>query len=278
MGRLLIIGGCTGLTGAVTLAARAALRSGVGLVTCAVPESLNSIFEVKLTEAMTVTLPDKGEGRLTPDSLTPLFLEHLERVQALVVGPGLGRHSSTGEFLEQLWEKISSSFVLDADALWHLAEQQEVLRAGDPLRVLTPHAGEMQTLEMALSHAPGSRQEIARRFARKIPGVLVLKGPGSLIAERDQLFVNPSGNPGLASGGTGDVLAGIIGAFLARGEIPRAAAQRGVWLHGRAADIAAYGTGSGDDGVGEESLLASDVIAALPRAIRELQERPCSGA
>ena len=113
------------------------------------------------------------------------------------------------------------------------------------------------------------RERRARHWAGIIPGVLILKGPGTIVAEGDQLYVNPTGNPGMATGGTGDVLAGIIGAFLARGDSPRSAALRAVWVHGRAADRAAYGS-EDRAGVGEESLIASDIIHSLPEAIRDL--------
>ncbi|MFQ5654150.1 MAG: NAD(P)H-hydrate dehydratase [Planctomycetota bacterium] len=262
MGKLLIIGGSQGLSGAVVLASEAALRSGVGLVTCAVPQLIGSILEVKTTEAMTAPLPDSGKGILQPAAIAHLQ-PHLAAAGALVIGPGMGREAATCGFFRTLLPTLRLPSVLDADGLWHLAREPALLRRGDPKRVLTPHSGEMEGLRASLGMEPGERREVAQRFVDKVAGVLVLKGPGTLICEGERAVENPTGNPGMASGGMGDVLAGIIGAFLARGDSPWDAARRAAWLHGRAGDLAAAR-------VGEESLIASDLIAALPDAIREL--------
>ncbi|MFN0058312.1 MAG: NAD(P)H-hydrate dehydratase [Planctomycetota bacterium] len=279
LGHLLIVGGSLGLTGAVCLSAAAALRSGVGLVTCAVPRSLATIFEVKTTEAMTLALEDRGEGFLRSASWRGLK-SLLERVDAVVIGPGMGRSARTQKFFAQLVEWLAAAdkpHLIDADGLCHMAQ---LLAAGampkSSARVITPHAREMERITDAegAPHQPDRRSSGAA-FCERHPGVLVLKGPGTLICAGRDIIENSSGNPGMATGGTGDVLTGIIGAYLARGHAPREAALRGVWLHGRAGDFAAYGApavrGTAEiRPLGEESLIASDIIDSLPAAICEL--------
>lgn len=253
MGRVVIVGGSPGLTGAVALAAQAALRAGAGLVTCAVPRTVHDIIEVKCTEAMSVPLPDDAQGQLTAAAHSALQ-ETLANATAIVIGVGIGRSEQTTKFLAQLLENVVVPHAIDADALWHLARLPELRDRGHDLRVLTPHDGEWQRLGACDS----------ARFVAETPGVLVRKGPQSRVLQGTLRYTNGTGNPGLASGGTGDVLAGVLGAFLARaGATPWDATVRAVWVHGRAGDLAAAA-------LGEESLLASDVIDHLPQAIQEV--------
>ncbi len=262
MGRLLVVGGSPGLTGAVALAAQAAMRSGVGLVTCAVPASVHAILAAKLLEAMSLPLPDRGSGALLPEAATALG-DALRNADALVVGPGMGRTEASTEFLHALLEGAVLPHVVDADGLWHLARSPAPLLRGHAARILTPHWGEMQRLLDAVGIETRERASAAAQFAGRVPGVLVLKGAGTIVQEGAKARVNPTGNPGMATGGTGDVLAGMLGAFLARGDRALDAALRAVWLHGRAGDLAAAE-------VGEECLIASDIIAALQSAFREV--------
>lgn len=265
MGRVLIAGASPGLTGAVVLAAGAALRSGAGMVTCAVPAALDPIVEAaKPAEAMTLPLPDRGLGIAAPDAI-PLLAERLPAFDAVLIGPGLGRAKESAAFFAALMALVAGAHVIDADGLWHLAGARALLERGHHLRVLTPHTGEMRRLLAAIGAPETPRAECARGFAARIPGTLVLKGPHTLIADSGTCHENPTGNPGMATAGAGDVLAGMIAAMLARGDRPLAAASRAVYLHGRAGDLAR-------DRFGEESLIASDITAALPDAIRELQE------
>lgn len=263
MGKLLIVGGASGLTGAPTLTAHAALRSGVGLVTIACPASLNPILEIKNTESMTLPLADSGTGAWGTDALATLQ-PALERADAAVIGPGLGRHANTAAAFPDLVQGLRLPHVLDADGLWHLANCGDF--APSDQRVLTPHAGELSRLMKTDSL---ERPQV-ESWLEPRGGVLVWKGPKTLVLESRKCYQNTSGNAGLATGGTGDVLAGVIGAFLARGDSPWAAAVRGVWLHGRAADLAAAS-------LGQESLIASDVIHWLPAAIQELQKSQAPG-
>ena len=149
MGRVVIVGGSRGLTGAVALAAWAALRSGAGLVTCAIPASLNDIIETKTTEAMSFPLPEDGQGNLVSEATVPLS-RLLETAHSVVLGPGSGRAPTTTAFLESLLEELTLPHLIDADGLWHLAQLPEVLGAGHPDRVLTPHSGEMKRLLEAM--------------------------------------------------------------------------------------------------------------------------------
>ncbi|MEM7164517.1 MAG: NAD(P)H-hydrate dehydratase [Planctomycetota bacterium] len=268
-GRLLIIGASPGLTGAVALAAQSALRAGAGLVTCAVPASANAIIETKCTEPMSLALPETNDGHLHLDALASLE-DALQSAAAVVVGPGLGRSAATTEFLQQLLPQLQQPHLVDADGLWHLAQLRNVLVAGHKQRILTPHEGEWQRLATTASPtdaSSGGTPVAEGDFVTEVPGVLVRKGPGTRVLARDRCFINSTGNPGLATGGTGDVLAGIIGAFVARGDTPWNSAVRGVWVHGRAGDIAA-------NHVGEESLIASDVVAALPTAMQHVATQP----
>jgi len=262
MGRVLLVGGSTGLSGAVILAARAALRSGAGLVVAAVPRSIEPVFATACLEATSVPLPDDAEGSLIAAGISRLEAE-LGRADALVLGPGLGRAAGTGALVALILDRFTGPHLIDADGLWHLARDPARLAAGSPTRILTPHDGEFERLRDALGHPPADPGIEVRTFARAVPGVLLRKGPGSRIAEGERLARNLTGNPGMATGGTGDVLSGIIGALLGRGDPPFVAARRGAWLHGRAGDLAR-------DRIGEESLIASDLIDELPVAFREM--------
>ena len=264
MGRLVIIGGSPGLTGAVSLAAHAALRSGAGLVTCAVASGIHSILEVKCTEPMSVPLPDDGgKGILGAGSIAALDA-CLDRADAVVVGPGIGRAEETSAFLRELLPALEIPCLIDADALWHLSRLPQLWASGS-LRVLTPHEGEFRRLHPSpggLSTRVDLEAE-AVRMAHERGVTVVLKGPGSLVTDGERRFSNPTGNAGLATGGSGDVLAGILGAFLARGDSAWNAAVRGVFVHGLAGDLAARK-------LGEDSLIAGDVIDHLPGAFAQL--------
>ena len=268
MGRVLIVGGSRGMAGAVILAARAALRSGAGLVTAALPSSLVATFDGACLEAMSISLPEDPEGSATAAGLRTLA-PHLDRTDALVIGPGFGRAETTEALFRAVIDRYNGPHVIDADGAWFLARAPETLAAGSDTRVLTPHDGEFARLldglgsqHAALTHRH-DRERSTTAFAAAVPGVLVRKGPRTRIACGDEIAINETGNPGLATGGTGDVLAGVIGGLLARGDRPWVAARRAVWLHGRAGDRAR-------DRLGEESLIASDAIEELPGAFLEM--------
>jgi len=258
-GHLLILAGSPGMTGAAAMAAEAALRTGVGLVTVGIPQSLNDILEVKLTEAMTIPLPETADRSLSIEAL-PAILEKMDRIDAVVIGPGLSLNPSTGQLVEALLEKLSCPVVLDADGL-NLAANLGVLqrRSADscPL-VITPHPGEMgRLMDCSTADVQGDRLAAARWAAENFRCTAVLKGAGTVVtAANGDFWVNTTGNVGMATGGTGDVLSGIIGALLAGGVEPTAAAFAGVYVHGLAGDAAAGRRG-------RISLIAGDLIEAL---------------
>ncbi len=261
-GHVLVVGGSLGMTGAAALASEAALRAGAGLVTCACPGHVNAILEVKLTEAMTWPLPIDREGCLGQEAIRVLKAA-LDRYSALVIGPGLGRHETTKRFVQSLLDAAAAPVVVDADALNVLADGY---KARDNM-VLTPHPGEFgRIIGKTSRQVQADREKLAVSFAADHEGVLVLKGHRTIVAQSDRLYVNETGNPGMATGGAGDVLSGLIGGLLAQGLAPFDAACLGVWLHGRAGDLACAE-------LGEESLLAGDIIRHLPGAFSERKEK-----
>ncbi len=266
-GRLLIVAGSVGKTGAAALAARAAMRSGAGLVTVATAASQQPIVATLVLEAMTEPVPETA-ARSIALKARELLDELAEARDAAAVGPGLGLDAETQTLARELAHDLRRPLVLDADALTALAGHLDTLRGAPAPRCLTPHPGELaRMLGRSVADVERDRIETARAFATTYGVHLVLKGAGTVIADPDgHVSINPTGNPGMASGGTGDVLTGILGALFARGLGPRAAAQTAVYLHGLAGDLAAAR-------VGEEALIASDVITALADAFASLRPR-----
>ena len=260
-GHVLVIAGSLGKTGAGVLAAEGALRAGAGLVTVGVPSSLNSIFETKLTEAMSLPVGDDA-SYLGADSIALLASEAASR-DALVLGPGLGTEPTTVELACALLEQVTIPAVVDADGLNAFAGRPEAIASSAP-RVLTPHPGEAaRLLGWTNAAVQADRVGAARALAERSRAIVLLKGARSLIASPDgELWINPTGGPGLASGGTGDVLAGVVGALLAQQLPPLDAARLGAYLHGLAGDLGPAVGG-----------LAGEVAARLPAAWQQLLER-----
>ncbi len=263
-GHLLIIAGSAGKTGAAALAGRAAMRTGAGLVTIATPRSQQPIVAALLTEPMTEALPETRAQTLALDARDRL-LELAEARDALVLGPGLGLDPETQALVRDLARLIPKPMVIDADALTALAGHLDGLAAAPAPRCLTPHPGEMaRLLGVPAGAVQADRIETARRFAVEHATALVLKGHVSVVSGPDGIaLLNPTGNPGMASGGTGDVLTGMIGALLGRGMDTVPALMSAAYLHGLAGDLAAAVTG-------EEGLIAGDVVEAIPGAIRRV--------
>jgi NAD(P)H-hydrate epimerase len=264
-GHVLIVAGSVGKTGAAALAGRAALRSGVGLCTIASPASQQPIVAALGMEHMTEPLAETP-GQALAWNARDRVLELAARVDAVALGPGISLDPETQELVRALVVEVGRPMVVDADGLNALARDLTVLtRAAGP-RVLTPHPGEMsRLLGVATAAIQQDRIETSRRFAASQGVHVALKGAGTVIAGPDgRVFVNPTGNPGMASGGSGDVLTGMIGAFLARGLDPLSAIQSGCFLHGRAGDLAAAARG-------EDGLVAGDILDAIPAAIRSLR-------
>ena len=263
-GHLLILAGSPGMTGAAALSSMAALRAGAGLVTLGIPESLNPILEEKCTEVMTLPLPETATGSLSPDAISPI-LDFCRKIDVVAIGPGLSRNPGTGELVRELVRSCPVPLIIDADGLNLIAEDLSILRCAASGLTLTPHPGEAYRLTgLTREELFADREGIARKFARKNNLILVLKGAGTLIAlPEGPLRINLTGNPGLATGGTGDILTGLIAGFMAQGVEAGAAACLGVYVHGAAGDKAA-------EKVGEISLIASDLLETIPAVLKEL--------
>ena len=263
-GHLLILAGSPGKTGAAALTAAAAMRAGAGLVTLGTPKSLDPVLESMVTEAMTVGMPETADGVLD-ESAHESVISLMEGKRCLAMGPGLGTHGSTGRLVGRLIEESPVPMVIDADGLNLIAAQPSVLSKRRSPIVLTPHPGEMARLS---GHSTAAIQDDrighARAFAERHQVHLVLKGAATVVARPDgTVFVNSTGNPGMAAGGMGDVLTGLIAGLMTQGMEPCAAAQTGVYLHGLAADRMAQKKAP----VG---YLATEVIDTLPETMAEL--------
>lgn len=263
-GRVLVVAGSKGLTGAAVLAARSALKSGAGVVTLAVPESLNAIFETKLTEEMTLPLPDAGRGYLNVSNAKAV-LKALDGYDALVLGPGLSRNSGALKLARELTLKSPAPVVLDADGINAFAGHASLLKKAASPVLLTPHEGEFLRLTGAAKAGRGPQRIASALKWRKETGCgLVLKGAPTLIAfAPDKVYINTTGNPGMATAGAGDVLSGLIGGLLAQSKDPESAAVSGVYLHGLAGDAAALE-------MTEYCLTAGDILNGFPAAFKEV--------
>ncbi len=256
-GHALLISGSKGKMGACVLASQAALRSGVGLLTVSVPFGGNTIIQTSVPEAM--SLPDSNEDHLS-DLPNELYYE------SIGIGPGIGQHKETANALKRLLDQFQKPMVIDADALNIISSNRELLHLIPANSILTPHPKEFSRLAGEWTN-DFERLELVRKFSARIKSVVVLKGAHTTIALPDgQVFFNNTGNPGMATGGSGDVLTGILTGILAQGYSSSETAILGVYLHGLAGDLAAS-----DSGI--QSLIASDLISHLPLAFKALQSR-----
>lgn len=265
-GHVLAIGGSRGLSGAVALSALAALRVGAGKSTLASPVGLQPIFATKLTEVMTLSLGETAQGGIAAHGLADLD-GRLEEFNALVVGPGISTQEETKKFVYGLLGRARQRLVLDADALNIIASEPErfiplLARNGDEWPVLTPHPGEMaRLLGTGTREVQRHRLDAAKEGATRYRSIIVLKGANTLIATPEgRVFVSPTGHSGMATAGTGDVLAGVIGGLLAQGASPVDAACSGAYLHGLAGELAAQ------DGY-TAGLIAGDLLNYLPKVL-----------
>jgi NAD(P)H-hydrate epimerase len=264
-GKVLIIAGSRGMSGAARLAAQAAARTGAGLVYLGFPETMADVFDSTLLEAVKIPLPDTGDGHLAL-SAAETILEKSADAKLIALGPGLGTHPETVELVKKIFKGSKKPLIVDADGINALATDINLLSGKKPPLILTPHPGELARL---IGGEPREidqkRLDICEEYARKWSLVLVLKGAPTITACPSETWVNSTGNSGLASGGSGDVLTGIIAGLVAQGMALSPAARLGVWLHGKAADIAV-------EDIGEHSLLAGDIIEYLPDAMLYLRE------
>ncbi|NOZ39132.1 MAG: NAD(P)H-hydrate dehydratase [Planctomycetes bacterium] len=269
-GRVLIVGGSREMAGAPALAGMAALRSGAGLVTLVVPRSIQSTVASFEPSIMTFGLGDPCDDSLFAESQSEI-LDAAANKDAVAIGPGLGRGASTARLVGDLYASVRQPMVVDADALNALAKAPAFSQKPGGVRILTPHAGEFERL--AKQQAAGETDKRAGQAGalcdRDGSGrtIVVLKGHRTVITDGEQYAVNATGNPGMATGGTGDCLTGIITALVAQGLSPWEAARLGVHVHGMAGDLAA-------ERLGQVSLIASDLIDFLPAAFVKLAQKP----
>ncbi len=262
-GRVFLVAGSGGMTGAAVLCAKAALRTGSGLVTVGTPESEQPILAAQLTEAMTVSL--SSENRLlAPDSKDEI-LTRAAKSDAVALGPGLGKAPKLAETIKEILS-TGKPAVIDADGLNAVSEHMDILRAASCDTVLTPHPGEMARLcGKSVNEIQENRREVAEEFANRFGVTLLLKGHDTLIASPNlPTVVNPTGNDGMATGGMGDVLTGVIASLMGQGLDGYRAAVLGAYLHGLAGDIAR-------EELGSFGMIAGDVAERIPRAIQSLQ-------
>jgi NAD(P)H-hydrate epimerase len=259
-GRVLVVAGSPGMAGAAYLTSKGALRAGAGLVTCACPETIWPALSAKFTCVMTAPLPSR-DGGLGEGALAPLRIR-LAESDTLCIGPGLGRKPETAALVRALLGDVPLPTVVDADALAAVAGHLGALTPLKGLGVLTPHPGEMAALlSSTTAKVQADRRAAAQSFAGAHGVIVVLKGKGTVVTDGHRVAVADTGNPGMATAGTGDVLAGVIAGLLAQGMPPFEAAYLGVHLHGLAGDLAAKETGL-------HALIATDLLDALPAAFQ----------
>jgi ADP-dependent NAD(P)H-hydrate dehydratase / NAD(P)H-hydrate epimerase len=260
-GQVVVVGGSRGLTGAVCLSALGAIRSGAGYATVAVPADLESIFEVKLTEVMSLGCASR-EGRLRP-AASEQILGATERAACVVLGSGMGREQGTQRLARELTQRIPAPLVLDADGLNAYAGRIEALADREAPLVLTPHEGEMgRLLDRDSAVIKAKRLDSAREAAERSGAIVLLKGDDTIVADGERAAVNTVSSPQLATAGTGDVLTGVIAALIARGLEPFAATCAAALAHSRAGRVAG-------ERVGHDSVIAGDVIDAMPAGLQE---------
>ncbi|GBD36083.1 Bifunctional NAD(P)H-hydrate repair enzyme Nnr [bacterium HR36] len=262
-GRVLIVAGSRGMSGAAVLCGLGALRGGAGLVQVATPADIQPVVAAANPCYLTAALPQDEQGRLCYQAWETIL--ELARVATVVAaGPGWGQSVGLQHLAARLVRELPRPLVLDADALNNLAQAGLAWLENAPaVRILTPHPGEFaRLLGLSTAQVQTQREELAAAFARQHRLIVVLKGHGTVVSDGERLYRNHTGNPGMATGGTGDVLTGLLAALLAQRLEPFTAAQLAVFLHGRAGDLAR-------DAKGEIGLTASDVADFLPWAIRQ---------
>ena len=263
-GHILILAGSNRFSGAALLCAESALRSGAGLVTLGIPGSINlALIKSKPRELMTLPLPETNEGTLSLAAFTKItaFIKH---VDVLIIGPGLGSNKSTYALVKKIMLKTSQVKVVDADALNALSKSLAILKKHKGQLILTPHQKEMSRLfGISTDIIKNNRKLIAKKCAKHYNSIIILKGHNSVVTDGlKKLYINHTGNPGMATAGSGDVLSGIVGSFLAQGLDAFRAAKYATYIHGLAGDLAAKEKT-------QMGLIASDIIHRIPDALRK---------
>ncbi|MBU0548309.1 MAG: NAD(P)H-hydrate dehydratase [Candidatus Omnitrophica bacterium] len=263
-GHILILAGSSRFSGAALLCAESALRSGAGLVTLGIPKSINlALIRSKPRELITFPLPETNEGTLSLAAFTKISVL-LKNIDVLIIGPGLGKNKSTHALVRKIMRKTNQTKVVDADALNALSNYPQILKTHKGQLVLTPHQKEMSRLfGISTDIINNNRKLIAKKYAKHYNSIIILKGHNSIVSDGLRgFYINRSGNPGMATAGSGDVLSGIVGAFLAQGLDGFEAAKYATYIHGLAGDLA----------VKEKTqmgLIASDIIDRIPDALKK---------
>ncbi len=265
-GKVLVIAGSRAYTGAPVLAALAAMRTGAGMVTLIIPKSIHGILARKLTEVILVPVAETAGGSIAKSAIAEI-LKRSDSADAVVIGPGLSLEVETQQVVRSVVAKIKRPLIVDADALSAFSGHGGLLRKRKSATILTPHAGEFARLTgVSAHHVERQRASIAVKWSRTLRSMIVLKGSPTVTASMEgRAYLNSTGNPGMATAGAGDVLCGVIAALIAGGLEPVQAAYSGVYIHGRAGDIAARQ-------LGERSLMATDILRRLPASLLHLED------
>jgi NAD(P)H-hydrate epimerase len=266
-GHVFVLAGSVGYTGAAALCSHAALLSGSGLVTLGIPKSLNPILEVKLTEIITMPLPETTAQSLSLAAYDAI-VDFVRKVDVVAIGPGLSTNPQTQKLVRKLLVSIDKPVVLDADGINALAGKAKLLNGVKCMLVITPHPGEMaRLLARTKDEIQNDRKGMAKNFVAEYGVTLVLKGYRTVVAHRGRrLYTNTTGNPGMATAGSGDVLTGMIASLIGQGIDPFEASKLSAYLHGLAGDISAKEKG-------QISLVAGDILNNLPQAFKTLQSQ-----
>ncbi len=255
-GKILLLCGSRGYTGAAALAAMGALRSGAGLVYLGVPECIYDITASRLLEPVVLPLPD-CDGKLAHEAL-PGILKMLPEMDAVLMGPGLGRSEGVLSVVSNVLEQYSGPVIIDADGINALSRHKDIVRGRTAPTILTPHAGEFKRLTDKIT---SDRIRDAANLALDLGAVVLLKGHNTVITDGVICYLNPTGNPGMAVGGSGDLLSGMIVSLIGQGISPVIATACAAWLHGRAGDVCAQQ-------MGQYGMLPSDMLQVLPRLMK----------
>lgn len=265
-GRIGIIAGSKGMTGAAYMSSMAALRSGSGLVYTIVPRSLGEILSIKLTEAIIKPIEDQDTGYFTMDSVQDI-MDIIKDMDAIAIGPGIGVDEERAELLRSILLEYENPIVVDADGINLISLDPTVLFDRQGHTIITPHPGELsRLLEVSIGDIQKNRLEYSKLTSNKYNVITVLKGANTLVAStRGDIYTNPTGNPGMATAGSGDILTGMIASFIGQGINPYDAAILGVYCHGLAGDLASRDKG-------EYGMIAMDILDSIPYSIKKLGE------
>lgn len=268
-GKVFVVAGSRGMTGAAFLCSQGALLSGSGLVTNGIPKSLNYIMETKFTEVMTLSLPETKNGSLSFEAEKNI-LDFSKKCDVIAIGPGLGRRAEVYKLVREIVKTLKTPLVLDADGINAFEGKMDLLKKHKAKIVITPHPGEMARLiGKEISEVQSDRVGTAKKAAKLTDSVVCLKGHATVVADpAGNTYVNETGNSGMATGGTGDILTGMIASFIGQGIDVFSSAVIGVYLHGLAGDIAT-------DKKGPFSMIASDILTYLPEAFKKAYSGTC---